>query len=80
MESQISEQHSEPEQSSLRQEPDFLELYQISRRLPVERLRQLRRVLRNSRNERSATTGVSNATIRIFNDGNEPFRSTEADD
>jgi hypothetical protein len=80
MEPQISQQHSEPEQSSLRQEPDFLELYQISRRLPVERLRQLRSVIRNSRNERSTTTGVSNATIRIFNDGNEPLRSTEADD
>lgn len=80
MEPQISEQHSEPEQSSLRQEPDFLELYQISRRLPVERLGQFRRVIRNSRNERSATTGVSNAKIRIFNDDDEPLRSTEADD
>jgi hypothetical protein len=67
MEAYDSEQHSEPEQSSLRQEPDFLELYQISRRLPVERLGQFNRVLGKSRNERADLTSVSNA-IRIFHD------------
>lgn len=73
-----SEQHSETQQSSLMDEPAFIELSRIARRLPPVQRDQLSDWLMDERLKE--LSDEFDRDIRIFNDGKNPFGFTETDD
>lgn len=70
METLNGAKHSQP-QGSLIEEPDFVELCRIAKRLPVEQRDKLNDILWTDQCERLAAEFDS--TIRIFNDDDKPF-------
>lgn len=73
-----SEQHSETQHGSLMDDERFIELSRLTvRLLPVQR-DQLSDWFTDEK--RKELLDNHNHTLRIFNDDDEPLRSTEADD
>lgn len=71
MEAYHSQKHSKP-QGSLIEEPDFVELCRIAKRLPAEQRDKLHDMLWTDLCERSAADFDNN--IRVFNDDDDkPF-------
>ena len=70
MEAHNNQKHSQP-QSCLIEEPDFVELCQIAKRLSVEQRDKLSDMLWTDQCERFAAE--FDRYIRIFNDDDKPF-------
>ena len=78
MEAFSSPEHSEPQQGSLIDEPEFIELCRLARRLPEPQRDKLHDLLFNDVCERIASEYEH--TLRIFNDGLDPLRLPQESD
>ena len=67
--------HSEPQQSCLIEDPDFVELCRIAKRLPAEQRDKLTDMLWSDKLTRinEQLTADLNETIRMFDDAEKPF-------
>ena len=77
MEAYHGQRHPKPE-GSLIEEPDFVELCRIAKRLPVEQRDKLNDILFSDLCERIASE--YDHTLRIFNDGLNPLGITQESD
>ena len=77
MEAYHGQRHPKPE-GSLIEEPEFVELCRIAKRLPVEQRDKLNDILFSDLCERIASE--YDHTLRIFNDGLNPLGITQESD